>query len=186
MYLIDKYEDKYKEYVGTDKEGYYDKINRPYKISGNVFSHFLRDEIYNIIKNRYDVSPVNSYIKGCNVEWDLLIIDKPTNEEKNYNIYLPEHVICAFEFKSSGAIMYNSPKDAVAYLNKEIEALKQCNKKIKYGYISLCEIPDNLNELENTFKNKCFWIIRDYYRKRNTIKKTQRKDLEEYINTLLK
>lgn len=186
MNLIDKYETLYEKYVGTDKEGYYDKINRPYKISGNVFSHFLRSEIADIIGKRYYVSPVNSYIKGCNVEWDLLIIDKPTKEEQDYNIYSPEHVICAFEFKSSGAIMYNKPDDAIAYLNKEVNALKQCNKKIKYGYISLCEIPDNLKKLEKTFNNKCFWIIRDYYSKRNKIDKIKNEDLEKFINKLLK
>ena len=186
MGLIDEYEEKYSYYVGTDEEGYYDKINKPYKISGNLFSHFLRSKILDIVTNKYEVSAINSYIKECNIDWDLLIVNKVTDEEKRYNIYLPEHVICAFEFKSSGAIMYNKPQDAINYLNREIEALKNCSPKTKYVYISLCEIPDNLKELDNKFEGKCFWIVRDYYRNRNKYEKTIEIDLEKYINNLLK
>ena len=186
MELIDEYEEKYSNYVGTDEEGYYDKINKPYKISGNIFSHFLKDKISRIIADKYEVTAVNSYIKGCNIEWDLLVVNKITPEEKKYNVYLPEHVICAFEFKSSGAIMSNKPQDAIDYLNREIKALKTCSPKIKYGYISLCEIPDNLKALENRFKDNCFWIIRGYYRNRHKCEKIIEKDLEKYINNLLK
>ena len=84
--------------------------------------------------------------------------------------------------------MSNDPDKAKEYLGNEIEKLKECSPKIKYGYISLCEIPANLNALKNEYENKCFWIIEGYYRNRNSkdIVVANEEKLKEYINGLLK
>jgi hypothetical protein len=192
MKLIDEYEKKYEEYIGNDKDGYFDLINKPYKISGNVFAYFLRNKINDSVCGKYNLSTINSYIKGSNVEWDMLIVKKTATSKKaeNYNIYLPQDVVCAFEFKSSGAIRSNNPKEAVEYLNGEINELKRINKQygsnIKYGYISLCEIPDNLKKMNEVFNGKCFWIIEGYYGSRNKIGSKEEHDLRLFIDNLLK
>lgn len=189
MDLLEEYEKNYKDYIYNGLEEYADKINKPYKISGNIFAHTIRNNISEIVKPKYDVSVVNSYIKGSNIEWDLLILKNNSQKEKNINVYSSENVICALEFKSSGAIIANNPAEATTYLNKYVKEIEQINEKyksnIKYGYISLCEIPDNLKAMKDEFCNNCFWIIEGYYGSRKKIEIKKKNDLKIFIENLL-
>lgn len=187
MSLLEKYEKKYAEFVSPEDGIYYDMINKSYKISGNVFAYFLRNEIKGIIDNKYKLSNINAFIKGSNVEWDMLILKK--SAVGDYNIYLPEDVICAFEFKTSGAIRNNKPNEAIEYIQKEIDNLNYINTQykanIRYGYISLCEHYKNLDALKEYFKDKCFWIIEGPYGSRKHLKCKESSDLKTYIDKLL-
>ncbi len=188
MELFEEYEKNYNANVLDENNDYIDKINKPYKISGNIFAHILRKNIYDIVKPKYFVSAVNSYIKGCNIEWDLLILKKEIKEEKNLNIYSPKNVICALEFKTSGMNCSNK-ENAFDYLDTFINKIEKINKNnhsnIRFGYISLCERPSDLEILNENFQNNCFWIIRGYYGSRNKIGFKTKNDLKIFIEKLL-
>jgi len=190
MNLIDEYEKTYNENLCNNEEEYLDKINKPYKVSGNIFSYFLREKILGIIDNKYELSVVNSYIKGCNVEWDLLMVNNASENEKKYNIYLPEHVVCAFEFKTSGSSRSKEPNEAIEYLEKEINDIKLVNKNyktnIKYFYISLCENPNHAIAMRKKYPNNCFWIIDDYYSRRYKKHSSEESELKDFILNNLK
>ncbi len=190
MTIIDEYEDIFEKNVYDEKGKYFDLINKSYKISGNIFAHFLRTNISKHVKNKYTVSVINSYIKGSNIEWDLLILKECSDDEKNYNIYLPQNIICALEFKTSGAIYAKNPVASKKYINKYIRELNRVNKKynsnIKYGYISLCEIPANLEAMKNNYPDNCFWIVEGYYGSRKKNKVNDIDDLNCFLDKLIK
>lgn len=190
MNLVEEYEKVYNDNLCDEEEKYLDKINKPYKASGNIFSYFLRDKISKIIGKKYELSVVNSFIKGCNVEWDLLMVKNASGDEKKYNVYLPEHIVCAFEFKTSGASRTKDSIEAIEYLEKEINDIELINKEnktnIKYCYISLCENPNHAVAMRKKYSDNCFWIIDDYYSKRKTKRTSEENDLKEFISKMLK
>ena len=189
MNLLEEYEKVYNDNLCDNEEKYLDKINKPYKVSGNIFSYFIKNKISTIIGNKYELSVVNSFIKGCNVEWDLLMIKNASVDERKYNIYLPEHVVCAFEFKTSGSSRTKDPKEALEYLDKEINDIELINKEnkvhIKYCYISLCENHNHVEAMRKKYPDNCFWIIDDYYSKRKKIKTSEEINLKEFISKML-
>lgn len=188
MELFEEYEKNYADNVYESLNEYVDKINKPCKISGNIFAHTLRKNIYDIVKSKYYVSAINSYIKGSNIEWDLLILKKEVKKEKDINVYSPENVVCSLEFKTSGANFGNN-EEIKNYIKKYIDEIKRINKKyhsnIRYGYISLCEKPANLEILDKNFPNNCFWVIRGYYGSRNKLGTKNKNDLKIFIENLI-
>lgn len=161
--ILNEYEKGYDNYVLGN-----DKIHSSYKISGNIFAHVIRKNIKNIIGDKYKISVVNSYIRGCNIEWDLLILkNNVTNEERDYNIYLPEHVECVVEFRSSVASRNIDPVASKEYIRKYISVLNKIDDNIKYLYVSLCEHRKNLEAMRREYDEYCFWIIEDRYSNSN-------------------
>ena len=182
MTILDNYEKIYKKYISEDGLAY----QRSYKISGNIFAYLLRGYIAEILKDKYELSVVNSFIEGEKTEWDLLIVKNPSVEEKKLNIYKPEHVVCAIEFKTSGAIFKNDPLASKEYLQSYITILNKLN--IQYAYISLCEIPGNLNAMKRNYPDNCFWLIEGYYgdRDKENVKKNDLEELKIFLNKLIK
>lgn len=179
--IYDDYNNAYKEFVGSYP------LNNYNKISGNIFAQTIRKYIKKIVINNYEVSEVNVYIKGSRREWDMLILNKKiSDKEKMYNIFDPENVVCAVEFKTSGLVT-SDIATTKAYFEERIEELNGLNKKIKFAYISLCELPKIIKYLKLNYKNNCFWIIEGYYRDRNKldIKLNDYIELEIYLKNLL-
>jgi len=188
MEIFNEYEEKFKKYMDEEES-----LVKCYKISGNILAHTLRKYIKDIVNPQYQVSVVNSYIKGCKIEWDLLILKNTVSEDEiNYNIYYPENVVCALEFKTSGAVFKKDCKESVDYIKKYLNILKQINIRqintnIKYGYISLCEIPTNLLAMKEEYPDNCFWLIEGYYGSRNNpeIIKNSKEEFKEYLKKLI-
>ncbi len=179
--IFNDYNNAYDEFIGSYP------LNNCNKISGNIFAQTLRKYIKNIINNTYEVSELNVYIKGSNIEWDMLILKKNiSNKEKAYNIFNPENVVCAIEFKTSG-LMTSNITFVQNYFKTRIEELENLNKEIKFAYISLCEIPKIIEYLKLNYKDNCFWLIEGYYRSRNKsdTKLNDYMELEIYLKNLL-
>jgi len=188
MELLEEYDNTFEVWVeGEDK----DKINRSTKIGGNIFAYVIRNNVRKILKNEYDVSVVNAYIKGCNIEWDLLILKKGSKKDNDYNVYYPEQVVCALELKTSGFIYKkDEEKEKIQnFIQKYTEAINGINEKkntnIKYGYISLCEKIDNIYLIKQNLKNRCFWVKEGPYNNTN-VKINKKQDLEQFIKSLIK
>ncbi len=180
MELLDEYEEVYNRNIK-------DKSERKNKISGNVFAHLMRRNIYELVKDKFDVSVVNSYIKTCNTEWDMLILKKGTLDLMGDNVYPAEDVIAAFEFKTSG-LFTQTIDESLEYIQVHMEELKEINKNIKYGYVSLCERPKHLEAIQKKIAKNSFWIIEGYYRDREKekTKKNSYKEFEKFVNNLIK
>ena len=69
------------------------------------------------------------------------------------------------------------------YLQRIVWKLYNCS--IRFGYISLCEIPDNLKELKKNYGDNLFWIIEGYYGLRNKIGTKGRQEFQNYIEKLI-
>lgn len=185
MSLIKEYEDICNKFIPSDIINLDDKK----KISGNITSCFLKNLIEEfLVGTNYKLSVVNSYIKGCSIEWDLLILKSPSIDEIKYNIYDAQNVVAALEFKTSGAKYTNDPEGSCEYIFKYENVIDDINKKfntnIKYGYISLCEIPNNLIAMKEKFSN-CFWIYEGWY-PHNNFEKDGIKTIEEFKDFIFK
>ena len=131
------------------------------KINGHIFACAIKKYIETILLDYegYYVSNYNSYIKGSNIEWDLLIVKE--NPLNNYlNIYDAKNVVAALELKGASEYdvrnindinsIYSSNGNKNRY-NKFLE-----EKNIRFIYISLCLTFNKFNlysEVFNNFKN---------------------------------
>lgn len=121
------------------------------KINGNIFASAIKKYIEIIIENYdgYYVSNYNSYIKGSNIEWDLLII----KEKPNYlNIYEAENVLAAIELKGASEYDVKDINDIkIKYQNHFNKFLSE--KQIRFIYISLCLTKEKYNLYQKVFNN---------------------------------
>lgn len=84
-----------------------------------------------------EVSPPNSYVDGCSLEFDLIILKKDAEKIDDLNIYNYKDVVAVLEIKKSGIYSKDSfikQRDTFDQFNKE--------NKIKYGYITFIESYD--------------------------------------------
>ena len=68
----------------------------------------LRKYIINIINYHglnCKVSDINSFIKGCPTEWDLIILNENAKDVNNTNVFKVEEVVIVLEFKTSGLLL---------------------------------------------------------------------------------
>ena len=117
------------------------------KISGHIAANLFKKYIEKVfIDNglKYKVSPINSYISGCAVEWDALILKENAQDVTGFNIYAPSDIITVLEFKARGIFFKKDTGDIGTGTGKALkkffdsyEELKSGN--LKDGYITMSE-----------------------------------------------
>ena len=103
--LKGKQEINYNKEIRKDDENLKGNFN---KVIGNLTSMTLRKYIINIINYyglNFKVSNVNSFIKGCPTEWDLIILNEKAKDVNDTNVFEAEEVITVLEFKTSGLLL---------------------------------------------------------------------------------
>jgi len=115
------------------------KVPSTTKINGNIacvlIKKYIESKNTNIV-----VSMPNSYILGCNVEWDLLIL-KPNTKLNQLNIYQSKDVITAVECKAIGLHTNNG---IFEYLNDALDKLQPLN--VHYLLFSLSESHNSIDK----------------------------------------
>ncbi len=160
---------KEKESVNFDKKLIKDDENLSgsfNKLVGNLTAMTLRKYISNIINYHglnYKVSNSNAFVKGCPIEWDLIILKSSAEDINNTNVFDARDCICLLEFKTSG-LMPNQFKDINKTFNTQFSHLyalrKIAKRNIPFGYVTFAESIeyydknlkyfDNMNGLNNT------------------------------------
>lgn len=196
---------KGKESINYDKEINKDDENMPgsyAKIVGNLNTMTLRKYISSILNYYgldFKVSNCNAFIKGCPIEWDLLVLKDTAIDINNTNVFNPDDVICVFEFKTSGLMRttFNNIEDAFKRQFEWIKKFrKDVNRKIPFGYISFSEsysrkrdIYDGIIEYFERINNlkNIVYVFLDYDSlAKNEIKYINKdNDFEEYLLNLI-
>lgn len=145
--IINEYIQFYREYIDEVKGKNYKKL------SGNIFAMIIKNHIEKILKDnnlKYKVSNNNAFIKGCPIEWDLIIL-KEDALDKGLNIFESDDVVSVIELKSGGQPL---GKDKITCL-KDIydDKFKQIDK-IRFIYISYFDMTNSYNCLKEYFKEK--------------------------------
>src|SRR5574344_1364339 len=109
------------------------------KINGNIACVIIKKYIESKNPNIV-VSMPNSYILGCNVEWDLLILKENTRLNP-LNIYQSTDVIASVECTAIGLHTNNGFSE---YLNDALDKLQPLN--IRYLLFSLSESHNSLDK----------------------------------------
>ena len=146
--IVSEYEDNYKEYV--DIIGNYRSCT---KLSGNLFALIIKKYIDKIFKKhnlKYKVSNNNAFIKGCPVEWDLIIL-KDTALDRENNVFESNDVICVIELKTGGQPL-KKDKD-ICLKNLYDKKFKQIDK-IRFIYISYFDMTNSYLHIKNYFNSK--------------------------------
>lgn len=110
------------------------------KISGYITTEIFRKYIKEILEKKHpdklEVSPPNSYVDGCSLEFDLIILKKSAEKIDDLNIYNYKDVVAALEIKKSGIYSNGSLDTQVKAFKKFVE---DNGKKTKYAYITFIE-----------------------------------------------
>lgn len=179
------------------KEYGWDKIGGCYnKSTGNVIASILRKYIKKYCNKKYKVSNVNSYIEGCPIEWDLIILKKDAVD--NYiNTYRLDDCVCLIEFKTSGLWAYQ-----VKQIDKTFDLhfkylynfREKLGRSIPFAYITYSETISYYEETKKYFDkmngiNNTTFMFKKY----NSSKNNQNydfevgySDFEKYIMDLLR
>ena len=136
------------------------------KLVGNLTTMTLRKYISNIINYHglnYKVSNSNAFVKGCPVEWDLIILKSNAEDINNTNVFDINDCECLLEFKTSGLMpnqYENIDKTFKTQFNHLYALRKTAKKNIPFGYITFAESIeyyegtlkyfDDMNGLNNT------------------------------------
>lgn len=124
-------------------------VNKSNKIYGHLAMIILKKYLESIKEYKDRISEENAYIKGCPIEWDLLILKEGTTKNA-LNIYDSKDVDTIIEVKASGLFSKNLEKVFSNPLN-EIENME--NKKIKYLFFSYRE-SDRWFKIDNDGKQE--------------------------------
>lgn len=155
--LKGKQEINYDKKICKDDENLKGSFN---KVIGNLTSMTLRKYIINIINYyglNYKVSNINSFIKGCPTEWDLIILNENAKDVNNTNVFEVEEVVAVLEFKTGGLLIdqYNNIEKTfelqfnyLNYFNKEY------SKKIPFAYIPFAENEEYFSRTKKYFDLK--------------------------------
>lgn len=115
------------------------------KLVGNLTAMTLRKYILNIINYHglnLKVSNSNAFIKGCPIEWDLIILKSNAEDINNTNVFQLDDVVAVFEFKTSG-LMKNQYLEIDKTFENQFSYInyfkKNYNKQIPFGYITFAE-----------------------------------------------
>lgn len=100
------------------------------KFIGAITVELLRKEL---MKEGFNVSNRDVFIKGVPYELDLLILKRGERAKENL-LYNPRQVVAVFEVKFSGAY----PGD-IENINKCFNSVKKINKKIRCVYLAVSE-----------------------------------------------
>lgn len=136
------------------------------KLVGNLTTMTLRKYISNIINYHglnYKVSNSNAFVKGCPIEWDLIILKSNAEDINNTNVFDINDCECLLEFKTSGLMpnqYENIDKTFKTQFNHLYALRKTAKKNIPFGYITFAESIeyyegtlkyfDDMNGLNNT------------------------------------
>lgn len=125
------------------------------KLVGNLTAMTLRKYISNIINYHgltYKVSNSNAFVKGCPIEWDLIILKSNAEDINNTNVFDINDCVCLLEFKTSG-LMPNQYKNIDNTFKTQFNHLyslrKTAKKNIPFGYITFAE---SIDYYEGTLK----------------------------------
>ena len=125
------------------------------KLVGNLTAMTLRKYILNIINYHglnLKVSNSNAFIKGCPIEWDLIILKSNAEDINNTNVFDINDCVCLLEFKTSG-LMPNQYKNIDNTFKTQFNHLyalrKTAKKNIPFGYITFAE---SIDYYEGTLK----------------------------------
>lgn len=112
---------------------------------GNLTAMTFRRYISNILNYHglnFKVSNSNAFIRGCPIEWDLIILKSNAEDINNTNVFDVHDVVAVLEFKTSG-LTIQQYKDMDASFINQFNYLnyfkKEYNISIPFGYISLSE-----------------------------------------------
>lgn len=127
------------------------------KLVGNLTAMTLRKYILNIINYHglnLKVSNSNAFIKGCPIEWDLIILKSNAEDINNTNVFAIEDVVAVLEFKTSG-LRTKQLQEIDKTFGKQFEFIKYFkntqNKNIIFGYITFAETIEFYNATKNYF-----------------------------------
>ena len=155
--LKGKQEINYNKEIRKDDENLKGNFN---KVIGNLTSMTLRKYIINIINYyglNFKVSNVNSFIKGCPTEWDLIILNEKAKDVNNTNVFEAEEVITVLEFKTSGLLLVqykNIEKTFELQFNYLNHFNKEHIKKITFAYITFAETEEYFARTKKYFDLK--------------------------------
>lgn len=156
------------------------KINEKFgnKLLGNVISRTLRRYMINI-SNYYNwnckISECDSFIEGCPIEWDLLVLKKNAISDGS-NIYQLSDVLYAVEFKTSGTVdpdYKNHTREEFFddKFGKHFRYLRriehETNHKIPFVYITFSTVKDWFDDTkiyfdkQNKMNNTAFAFLDD-------------------------
>lgn len=163
---------------------YYNKLNKPNKLSGMMsylaFEDYISQKNKNI-KNKKDeiiLSNPNCYIEGYWQELDALLLNPLGSYKQNTHIYKKEDVKAVVELKTSG-VMYESKYFKVEFLCKIILPYLS-NEIVDYD-----KIIDNLIEYAGMETNKKFsWNA--FFKKLEENKKNQDNVETDVLNIINK
>ena len=152
--------------LSTDKENWR-KINEKFgnKPLGNLISKTLRRYMINI-GNYYNwdcrISECDSFIEGCPIEWDLLVLKKNVVSDGS-NTYKLSDVLYAVEFKASGTVDPDYKKhtreeffnDQFGKRFRYLKRMEQETKhKIPFIYITFSSVRDWFDDTKMYFDNQ--------------------------------
>ncbi len=168
------------------------------KLVGNLTAMTLRKYISNIINYHglnYKVSNTNAFVKGCPIEWDLIILKSTAEDINNTNVFNVDDCVCLLEFKTSG-LMTNQYKHIDETFKNQFNYLhlfrKQTQKSIPFGYITFAESIEyytgtkNFFDKQNNLHNTVFAFL-DYDNLARDNKKVyieECNDFEDYLYNL--
>lgn len=163
--IVDELVFKIKE-LSIEKENW-KRNNEKYgnKPLGNLISKTLRRYMINI-SNYYNwncqISECDSFIKGCPIEWDLLVLKKNIISDGS-NTYNLSDILYAVEFKTSGTIDTEYKKhtreeffnDKFGKHFRYLKRMEQETKhKIPFIYITFSSVKDWFDDTKIYFDNQ--------------------------------
>lgn len=158
------------------------------KITGAIVAEVFRKNIEYVLEkyelaDRYKISENNVYVKGCNAEFDFLILKKEAKrinseniQDHNINIELPIYdamdVVAVLESKTYG--IYTLYRGRTGDKENEIKksnlyrfvsayknTLLNLNSEIKIGY--MCLVEQRPNKGVSNFIEKTLYFFEDYF-----------------------
>lgn len=185
IHKIDKikgYQEEYQKYKQKYPNDYNNNVNFN-KMNGNSVAVTIRKNIDDLLKKdyrfkkfNYRVSECNSYIEGCPIEWDLIIIKDTAKKIDDTNIYEAKDCVCILEIKQSGMIGNSYFKDSIEKQIHNIEYLNtNNNSNLKFAYISFQETENYYDSTKKIFKenniesNNVFIFVKYPYKKDKTL-----------------
>lgn len=158
------------------------------KITGTIVAEVFRKNIEYVLKknnmtNMYKVSENNVYVKGCNIEFDFLILKKSAAKiisnhifDSNITIELPIYdindVVAVLESKTYGiyslykgrtenTVNEMKKNDLFRFASAYKNTLHGMEKNIKIGY--MCLVEQRPNSGKSNFIEKTIYFFEDYF-----------------------
>lgn len=165
-----------------DKEEKEDKAGSFNKLVGNLTAMTLRKYITNIINYygwNFKVSNTNAFIKGCPIEWDLIILRNNADDINKTNVFALDDVVMLFEFKTSGLRknQYVNIDKTFEKQYKYIEGFREKGKDVVFAYTTFAESIEYYKGTKEYFdkmnnRNNTAFAFLEYYSLYNYDKKS--------------